>query len=61
MEILPPAAEEILVSGGQSLPSQRHGEPVSSASSGKAPDIFDSHVSFGWCKFLIIGGSLKSN
>ncbi|THG22592.1 hypothetical protein TEA_013601 [Camellia sinensis var. sinensis] len=46
-EILPPAAEEILVSGGQSLPSQQHGEPVSSASSDKAPDVFDSHVSFG--------------
>ncbi|KAI8024243.1 Sister chromatid cohesion 1 protein 3 [Camellia lanceoleosa] len=42
-EILPPAAEEILVSGGQSLPSQQHGEPVSSASSDKAPDVFDSH------------------
>ncbi|KAL7234198.1 hypothetical protein ACSBR1_017736 [Camellia fascicularis] len=46
-EILPPAAEGILVSGGQSFPSQRHGEPVSSASSGKAPDVFDAHVSFG--------------
>ncbi|KAI8025292.1 Sister chromatid cohesion 1 protein 3 [Camellia lanceoleosa] len=34
-EILPPVAEEILVSGGQSLPSQQHGERVSSASSDK--------------------------
>ncbi|PSS24484.1 Sister chromatid cohesion 1 protein [Actinidia chinensis var. chinensis] len=46
-EILTPAVEGISVSGGQPLPSQQHGEPFNSAASDQAPDIFDSHISFG--------------
>ena len=54
-EILTPAAEGILVSGGQPLPSQQHGEPFNSAASDQAPDVFDSHISFGRCEIPIIG------
>ncbi|GFY92160.1 Rad21/Rec8-like family protein [Actinidia rufa] len=46
-EILTPAVEGILVSGGQPLPSQQHGEPFNSAASDQALDVFDSHISFG--------------
>ncbi|KAL6961953.1 hypothetical protein U1Q18_036912 [Sarracenia purpurea var. burkii] len=48
---LAPAAEEIFASGGQSLPLN-HREPLNSAASDKAPDVFDSHISFGRCQIF---------
>ncbi|XP_059654323.1 sister chromatid cohesion 1 protein 3-like [Cornus florida] len=46
-EVLTPVMEEMLVSGGQSLPSQQHQEPPTSVASEQAPEIFDSQFQFG--------------
>lgn len=46
-EILSPNMPDILYSGEQSLPFQQRSEPPASAVSPEAPEIFDSHISFG--------------
>lgn len=48
-EILSPNMPDILYSGEQSLPFQQRSEPPASAVSPEAPEIFDSHISFGGC------------
>ncbi|CAK9154912.1 unnamed protein product [Ilex paraguariensis] len=45
-EIIPQVMEEILESGGHSLPSQQCQEPPSAASK-QASEIYDTHISFG--------------
>ncbi|KAK9272810.1 hypothetical protein L1049_003188 [Liquidambar formosana] len=46
-EIPSPIAEDILIPGGPSLPFQQRSEPPASAASEEAPDIFDTHTSYG--------------